>query len=186
MPSSFDSCPGVFRVPLSPHDHRNERLGFPDPLIGGGDARHHIAGIHNEAGPGGELFVIHGIVRGGNQHGVETGKGAAVPFNGFRTGPMGMFAGGPDDGDVGIVVCSLCAAGFQQVKQTVARGFAVVVHVGLVGQAEYEYAGGAQGFLLRGEGGFQALDDAFGHGAVDFAGEFYETRLLPHLFGFPC
>ena len=96
---------------------------FPNFIVHRASARfyfrHDIARVHDESRPVGEAFVIHPIVRRGNQDGIERRNCFTVPFHRFGAGPMRMLAAGSDDRDVRVEIKNFRAPGFQQIHQNV-------------------------------------------------------------------
>ena len=65
--------------------------------------------------------------------------------------------------DMRIVVRQLRTALLEHVEQVVAGGFAIVIDVGLVGEADDEHAGTVDGFLLFVERLCRAINDVLRH-----------------------
>ena len=78
-----------------------------------------------------------------------------------------MLAGGLDNGHVGIMVSHSSAAGAKQFHQGIGGGFAVIVHVGLVGQTEQEDGAALDWLLVVVERFSYTVRDIGGHGGVD-------------------
>ena len=91
-----------------------------------------------------------------------------------------------DDRDVRIVVGHSCPPLFQQVEQPECGGLAQVVHIRLVGQTQGQDSAAVGGFPARIQGFDDPMEDVFGHGRVDLAGQLDESRalsILPRLPG---
>ncbi len=112
----------------------------------------------------------------------KTGNRFTVPLHGFRPGPMRMFARRADNRHVRIVIRNSRAARLQQIHQHVARRFAVVFHICLVGEAEHQNSRRPRKVFF---GDASALvvwaTTRSRHGAVDFARKFHEARFLSDL-----
>ena len=122
---------------------------------------------------------------GRQQDGIVALDGFAVPGDGAGAGPVGMLARGADDRDVGIVVTEGRPALLEQIQEDVARGLAVVVHVGLVGQAEDEDLAALDRLAVVVERLRDAVHDMLRHGGIDFARQLDEARVLAVFAGFP-
>ena len=161
------------------------RLLSFDNLGGAGDGGHGVAGVDDEGGPGGELGEVGGAVVGGDDDGVLLADGFLAPGLGGGSLPAGVLAGGADEGDVGVVVGDGGAEGGEAVEEFEGGGFAHVVDVGFVGEAEEEDAAAFDGFAVVVEGAHGAVDDVLGHGAVHLSGEFDEAGVHAEFAGFP-
>ncbi len=108
-----------------------------------------------------------------------------APRLGFHALPIRVLAGRADFGDVGVVVGDFRAEGLEAVEELECRGFAHVIDIGLVGEAEEKDAAAFDGFPLIIESNHGALDHVFGHPAVDLAGEFDEAGVDAVFAGLP-
>ena len=77
------------------------------------------------------------------------------------------------------------AAFLEHIEQVIARRFAVVVHVGFVGEAEDQDATALEGAAAVVERLGDAMHDVFGHGGVDLAGQLDEARVFTVLARLP-
>ena len=98
---------------------------------------------------------------------------------------MWVLAGVLDDGNMGVVIADLGTQVFELFHEDVARRLAVVVHIGLVSQAEDEDTGTFDGAALLVEGVGDFTDDEVGHLGVDLAGQFDEAGVLLEFAGLP-
>jgi len=109
--------------------------------------------------------VIGGMV-GDDEDGVEGGQIVER-----RAGHVeGVMAALTDSGEEGIVVADDGALVAEQFEDGERRGFAQVVDVAFVGQAEDQDFGAFDGLGLVVESVGDLFDDEVGHGGVDFAG----------------
>ena len=122
---------------------------------------------------------------GGDHHGIVGGDDLLQPSDGLHALPLGVFPGRADFRDMRIVVGNLRAESGEAVEQFEGRRLAHVIDIGLVGEAEDENPAAFDGFALVVEGDHGALDDVFGHRAVDLAGEFDEAGVNAEFAGFP-
>lgn len=84
-----------------------------------------------------------------------------------------------------IVVVHRSAAFFEEVEERVGWRLPVIVHIGLVGQAEEEDAAAVYGLLHAVEGEHRLFHHVLRHGGVHLAGEFDEARVYAKLAGLP-
>lgn len=104
---------------------------------------------------------------GGNDDGVLLSHDSLAPNGGFDTLPVGMVPGRSDLGHVGIVIGDFRAEGGEAVHEFEGGRLAHVIDVRLVGEAEEQDATAFDGFAPVVEGDHGALDDVFGHRAVE-------------------
>lgn len=156
--------------------------GLDDAGSGAGDRGHGVAGVDDESGVAGEEGVVDVGVVGDDEGGVEGGHGFGGEGDGAEVEAVLAHLG--EAGDVGVVVGDLGAALVEEADDLGGGGFADVVDVGLIGDAEDEDAGVFEGLGVEVEGVGDLIDDVAGHGAVDFAGEFDEAGGEAELFGF--
>ncbi len=76
---------------------------------------------------------------------------------------------------VGVGIADRGALGLQQFHQHEGRGFAAVVDVLFVGDAEHQDLGALEGLATIVEGVGDLADHPLGHGGVDLAGQFDEA-----------
>jgi len=124
-------------------------------------------------------------VGGGDDAGIKAGDAWLVPGDGLGACPVGMLAGGLNHRDVGVVVRNLGAVFGQQVHQVVGGRLALVIHVGFVSQADDQDFAAFERLAVVVEGFYGAVNDVFGHAAVDFAGQLNEAGRLSVFAGFP-
>lgn len=146
---------------------------------------HRIPRINDALAPPGQLFPVNLLVGGGDDAGIKAGDGWLVPGDGFGARPVGMLAGGLNNGNVGVIVRNLGAVFSQQVHQVVGGRLALVIHVGFVSQADDQDFAAFERLAVVVEGFYGARDNVFRHTGVDFASQLNEAGRLSVLAGFP-
>lgn len=112
----------------------------------GFNAGHGVSGVDYQVGMGSEFHeVVSGMV-GGDDDEVLSGEVFGGPCEGFAACPVHVLAGGTDDGNVGVVEVDGGAESLESIHELEGGGFAHVVDVGLVGEAEQQDVAAVEGF----------------------------------------
>lgn len=88
-----------------------------------------VAGVHDAVAPVEQLGQVEAIVFGGDEDAVEAAHGRLIPLNGGPAGPGGVFTGGKDDRDVGVVIADLGPFRLEQVHEFESGRLAHIIHV---------------------------------------------------------
>ena len=99
-----------------------------------------VAGVHHAGNPLGELGVIHGIMSSGDEGGIVLAHCLRCPWDGLPLSEVAVLAAGANDGHVGVVIIDGGTQSLEFFHEHIAGGFAVVFHVGFVGEADDQHA----------------------------------------------
>src|ERR1700722_13880638 len=107
---------------------------------------------------------------GGDDHAVVRGQVGRGEIDRSHVGVV-VVAHFVELGEVGVVVLDGCAATDKELHDLEGGGFAQVVPVFLVSNAQHQYPRALQGFLAVIQGTGDRVDNMIGHGGVDLASE---------------
>src|SRR4030095_15392453 len=160
-------------------------LRLPNLAWGSLHAGHLVSSSPDAPRPIAKFVIVHRRMVRCDKHKIKRRYCRAVPFDGFSSGELWVFAGWFNHWNVRIVIGYIGASFCQQLHQCVTGRFALVIDIRLISQTYNQNPGTFDGLALGVESVRDHAHDVLGHSRIDLASQFNETRMLPIFASLP-